>query len=286
MSRIVGGVLALALVLPALRAADKPGDKKVGSPAEQYQALVKEYGEAEQALMKAYQEAGTDEARQKVIKEKLPALNAFAPKFLVLAEKYPGDPVALDALLRVAADRPESDEGKDSPSARALAMLVRDHAAEPRLADLCGAMVYRYDPEAQAFLRALADRSPRKEVQGRACLMLGLHLQNLRTTVQQLGDYEGRLDRATRARLGKLDPDRLRREAQETLERAASVYPDFKTVSGATVGDQARRALDELRHLSLGQQAPEVEGTDADGKKFKLSDYRGKVVLLDFWGNW
>jgi hypothetical protein len=35
-----------------------------------------------------------------------------------------------------------------------------------------------------------------------------------------------------------------------------------------------------------GQQAPEIEGEDIDGKRFKLSDYRGKVVLLDFWGNW
>jgi hypothetical protein len=32
--------------------------------------------------------------------------------------------------------------------------------------------------------------------------------------------------------------------------------------------------------------APEIEGIDMDGQKFKLSDYRGKVVVLDFWGNW
>jgi hypothetical protein len=37
---------------------------------------------------------------------------------------------------------------------------------------------------------------------------------------------------------------------------------------------------------AVGKEAPQVEGSDADGKKFKLSDYRGKVVLLDFWGNW
>jgi peroxiredoxin len=36
----------------------------------------------------------------------------------------------------------------------------------------------------------------------------------------------------------------------------------------------------------LGKKAPEIAGEDIDGKKFKLSDYRGKVVLLDFWGNW
>lgn len=36
----------------------------------------------------------------------------------------------------------------------------------------------------------------------------------------------------------------------------------------------------------VGDPAPEIEGEDIDGKRFKLSDYRGKVVLLDFWGNW
>ncbi len=32
--------------------------------------------------------------------------------------------------------------------------------------------------------------------------------------------------------------------------------------------------------------APEIVGEDVDGVPFKLSDYRGKVVVLDFWGNW
>jgi hypothetical protein len=38
--------------------------------------------------------------------------------------------------------------------------------------------------------------------------------------------------------------------------------------------------------LEVGNLAPEIEGEDIDGKKFKLSDYRGKIVMLDFWGNW
>jgi cytochrome oxidase Cu insertion factor (SCO1/SenC/PrrC family) len=38
---------------------------------------------------------------------------------------------------------------------------------------------------------------------------------------------------------------------------------------------------------SLGSQtAPEIAGIDADGEKFHLSDYRGKVVLLDFWAKY
>ncbi len=38
--------------------------------------------------------------------------------------------------------------------------------------------------------------------------------------------------------------------------------------------------------LAIGQRAPEIEGEDIDGVTFKLSDYRGKVVVLDFWGDW
>jgi thiol-disulfide isomerase/thioredoxin len=48
----------------------------------------------------------------------------------------------------------------------------------------------------------------------------------------------------------------------------------------------AKRELFELRNLVIGKAAPDIEGEDIDGKKFKLSDYRGKVVLLAFWGNW
>jgi cytochrome oxidase Cu insertion factor (SCO1/SenC/PrrC family) len=38
--------------------------------------------------------------------------------------------------------------------------------------------------------------------------------------------------------------------------------------------------------LPVGTMAPEIAGEDIDGMPFKLSDYRGQVVLLDFWGNW
>jgi AhpC/TSA family len=38
--------------------------------------------------------------------------------------------------------------------------------------------------------------------------------------------------------------------------------------------------------LAVGNLAPDIENEDLDGETFKLSDYRGKVVMLDFWGNW
>jgi cytochrome oxidase Cu insertion factor (SCO1/SenC/PrrC family) len=36
----------------------------------------------------------------------------------------------------------------------------------------------------------------------------------------------------------------------------------------------------------IGKPAPPTQGIDADGTTFQLSDSLGKVVLLDFWGNW
>ena len=35
--------------------------------------------------------------------------------------------------------------------------------------------------------------------------------------------------------------------------------------------------------MFAAKEAPDIEGQDQGGKRFKLSDYRGKVVLLDFW---
>ena len=42
-------------------------------------------------------------------------------------------------------------------------------------------------------------------------------------------------------------------------------------------------ALDAPR---VGMKAPDFQAVDESGKKFKLSDYRGKIVVLDFWGFW
>lgn len=38
--------------------------------------------------------------------------------------------------------------------------------------------------------------------------------------------------------------------------------------------------------VDVGQLAPEIVGLDPNGKERKLSDLRGKVVLIDFWASW
>jgi peroxiredoxin len=36
----------------------------------------------------------------------------------------------------------------------------------------------------------------------------------------------------------------------------------------------------------VGNVCPDISGQDADGKVIRLSDYRGKAVLVNFWGTW
>lgn len=50
--------------------------------------------------------------------------------------------------------------------------------------------------------------------------------------------------------------------------------------------DKAKDQLFVINNLSPGATVMEIEGVDLDGEAFKLSDYRGKVVFLDFWGDW
>ena len=44
--------------------------------------------------------------------------------------------------------------------------------------------------------------------------------------------------------------------------------------------------LQTIRHATVGATPPDVVGARLDGASEALSDYRGRVVLLDFWATW
>jgi thiol-disulfide isomerase/thioredoxin len=78
------------------------------------------------------------------------------------------------------------------------------------------------------------------------------------------------------------------KEAEPLLE-ALAADAGAKDLGGYTVGtlaDTATRLLFEVRRLNVGQEAPELEGTDLDGQPIKLSQFRGQVTLLVFWATW
>ena len=71
-------------------------------------------------------------------------------------------------------------------------------------------------------------------------------------------------------------------EAKKQFERVIAEFGQVKQ-RGFHLKDLARPELDELRRLTIGNAAPEIEGQDLDGQPMKLSSYRGKVVVLTFW---
>lgn len=46
------------------------------------------------------------------------------------------------------------------------------------------------------------------------------------------------------------------------------------------------RYLYQTPSYGKGQQAPDFELTASDGSTLRLSDFKGKHLLLDFWGSW
>jgi hypothetical protein len=279
------GLLTLLLLWPAARAADDPKDKpdkKPATPTEEYQALVKEYQNKEAAFYKAYGEAKTDEEREKVFNEKYPKAQDFAKRFLKLAEDNAKEPVGFDAadwLVQNVRVGPEMN--------KALELLAANHVANTKIGGVCLALGNADSPEAEKLLRSVLakDSGAGHKAQAMACLGLASYLKN-------------------RARRGGNDAEKMKKEAESLFEQAAEKYDNVKVAGEQTVADLAKEELGKARsrvatkpapetlredldaHLAIGKTAPEIEGEDIDGKKFKLSDYRGKVVVLDFWGNW
>lgn len=57
-----------------------------------------------------------------------------------------------------------------------------------------------------------------------------------------------------------------------------AVYPQERTTNAQV---EKNNAL-----LAVGDPAPDWKLSDATGKAHSLSDYRGKVIVLDFWATW
>jgi hypothetical protein len=285
MRRISIGLLTLLLFWPAVRAADDPKDKpdkKPATPAEEYQALVKEYQGKEAAFYKAYGEAKTDEERQKIFDDKYPKAQEFAKRFLKLAEDNAKEAIGFDAadwLVQNVRVGPEMN--------KALELLAANHVANTKIGGVCLSLGNADSPEAEKLLRAVLakDSGAGHKAQAMACFGLASYLKN-------------------RARRGGNDAEKMKKEAESLFEQAAEKYDNVKVTGEQTVADLAKEELGKARsrvaskpapatpaedldaRLAIGKTAPEIEGEDLDGKKFKLSDYRGKVVVLDFWGNW
>jgi thiol-disulfide isomerase/thioredoxin len=83
------------------------------------------------------------------------------------------------------------------------------------------------------------------------------------------------------------DPDNLKvlEAVAQSFETKYNGQPAAKTFRGQV--DQIREAYDQYAATTNGTiAAPEIALNDPTGKLLKLSDLKGKVVLIDFWASW
>ena len=73
-------------------------------------------------------------------------------------------------------------------------------------------------------------------------------------------------------------------EAAAALKKALAVEGLDPQMKQSAEGMLAR--LDTMKKLKIGAETIEFTTTDIAGKSISPADYRGKVVLLDFWATW
>ena len=274
------------------RAQDQP------EPTAQYQGLLAAYS----TTSRAFRAAETDLQRQQAVEQ----LDEFPHQFLDLADRHPADPVALLALRQAVQavisvdslaqqswemnrDAFANGSQRDSAS-RIVELLLRDQIKSDRLGPICDRMRFGFRQEFEPFLTAALETNPYRDVQGMACLALAQLLRNQLLIADRVINRPEWITRYE-AILGKEYFQAIRGTGRLAFEQRVEGLFDRATKFGdvinirfsETVSDKAKTELFDMRYLSVGKLAPDIEGQDQEGRQFKLSEYRGKVVLLYFW---
>ena len=64
-------------------------------------------------------------------------------------------------------------------------------------------------------------------------------------------------------------------------------YNEFDThIKESIMAQRIDAFLKKAESVAIGAKAPELEGTNPEGKVIKLSEVLGKVTLVDFWASW
>lgn len=227
-----------------------------GSAEAAYVLMTEEYS----AAMTEYRRIGT-EARQRgeTIDAESPIVT-FLPRFQKAAADHAGTEDAVQFLSWIALN---AGSNADAATA-AMKTLAADHidsdgwaAIAPRLSGMSRTLGEELVGELTARLLA---ESPSATVKAELLFARG--------------------NQVIRDAYNEPAPDDKRAAAIADLRKVCELVPDSETAG------KAERGLFELEHLRNGMPAPEIVAEDLDGVEFKLSDYRGKVVVLDFWGDW
>ncbi len=78
----------------------------------------------------------------------------------------------------------------------------------------------------------------------------------------------------------------VRAEVTRMAQLVAVEYSDVEVFRGETGGEAIKPVLYALENVTAGAVLPEATALRIGGDRESLSQYRGKVLLLDFWATW
>jgi hypothetical protein len=255
-------LLAAAALLtgPAeLHTLGSPATQEAREPvAKRLTALIDRYNKQNSDAYELYTKATTEEARAAAI-QSMPG-KEYLPEFRALAVEAKGTDTAVQAWLWVVRIGVETQEAREI-----LALLLAEHIQSHAMSELCGELRYGAEKFGQEptvdALRALVADSPHEKVRASALFTLG-------TVLLASKHAESKA------------------EGRDCLEAVMAEYGELAYGGNSTYAKAAAGFLYELDHLQIGMAAPDFATVDENGAPWKLSDYRGKVVVVDFWGFW
>lgn len=297
------GLLAIVLLtamLPAVcsAAAEDP------APDDSYSRLVADYDSQREAARAAVVAAKT-ETETAAARNRLPDTTAFSRRALAIAEAKPQTVDARDALLWIlyqpGLGLPKGERA--DLERRAMQLLLAQHSDDVEVARLALLLNHNCWINRERLIEGLAQRAKNPETKTLARVALARYWMEKidKATDIQAPDAPTKCSNAdfaeTWADMRACDIPGLRAKTATLLEEIIAKEGDVPFVRGAekrefderrgqTVSTVATELLDQLKNFNVGNRAPEIDGRDLAGDPLKLSDYRGKVVVLVFWASW
>ncbi|MFT5081954.1 MAG: hypothetical protein ACI84E_002622 [Planctomycetota bacterium] len=259
-------LMLLALPSAAERVLPNPTSatvtKSVDNPEERCKALAKEASDEHRAFIKQYR---ADVKAAKDAGDDPPAFSFsdsplvdFIGEFQSAAEDYKGTDGAIPFLMWILDNgaRIDTDAAKAAVETLCVAHVTSEALAP--LADSFGNISNLVGAErATELFKIIETKSPVPSLVGWAVYN---RIEKVLAELDVKSDEYAKARFELMSAIDKADDDRMRSEIANKL-RVREVF-------------------------SLGMVAPDIEGIDLDGAAFKLSDYKGKIVFLDFWGDW
>ncbi|TWU07049.1 Thiol-disulfide oxidoreductase ResA [Symmachiella macrocystis] len=267
------------------------GQPKTHTPVtrSELKSLIDQYAISQQRFEETLAKSKTPEERTNVKETLRPKPVPGAIRFVDWAERNSKDQLAADLLVLIVVHG-----GKTEPAMRAAALLVKDHLDldSERFFQAAVAVTGNLPPhDAETWTRVFVDHGSSRQTQALACVLLAKFKMGLVRYAQLLQNprfaeaMESQLDIDLLKHLKKLDVAKTNAEAELLFERLMTEFADVKS-RGQNLAQAVKPDYFAISKLAIGKVAPEIDGEDLDGKRMTLSSYRGKVVVLCFWGTW